>query len=443
VPVLDSVRSVQRFESVEAFFEEKGEPASTSRVCGFLVDPLLVSEAGRPRSGRRWNRQDWIRLAVIVWFVACWFVGSSRGRGDLEAFFELAYPSAAKVVRISDELHRAEAADGSVLGFVSAASASGYGGPLAVAVAVDPKGAVSSLSVVRHRETPAFVERLKRAKFLERLANRSYDDPIRLDDDVDGISGATYSSLALTQGVRRAVDAVAAGPLDLAVPNVVRRVVFGVPELVLIALFAVAVLQRRMRLEKKVRNRIRWATLLTGLVALGFVFNSPFVLAHINMVLVGYWPEWQTHLYWYILIIGLLLFKAKDEWNVYCYDFCPFGAAQDVLGLIGGAKSRKVRWSNVLLWAKRALITAAISLALLYRNPAFSSYEIFGTAFRLEGSNFQFALLAVMVFAAMFYSRPWCQYLCPLHRHGTEGLFDWCRRQVVTIWRRLRPKTAT
>jgi hypothetical protein len=44
-----------------------------------------------------------------------------------------------------------------------------------------------------------------------------------------------------------------------------------------------------------------------------------------------------------------------------------------------------------------------------------------------------------MVFAAMFYSRPWCQYLCPLHRHGTEGLFDWCRRQVATTWQKLRP----
>jgi len=402
-----------------------------------------VNEAGRASSRRRWSGHDWIRLGVVLWLAACWFIGSSRGRADLEPFFELAYPNAKQIVRISDELHRAEAADGSVLGFVSAASASGYGGPLAVAVAVDPEGAVASLSVVRHRETPAFVERLKRAKFLDRLASRSHDDPIRLDDDVDGVSGATYSSLALTQGVRRAVDAVAEGPLDLPVPIEERRVVFGAPELVLIALFAVAVAQRRIRVSKQLRNRIRWATLLTGLVALGFVFNSPFVLAHINMVLVGYWPEWQTHLYWYILIIGLLFFKAKDEWNVYCYDFCPFGAAQDVLGLIGGAKSRKVRWSNALLWAKRLLITAAISLALLYRNPAFSSYEVFGTAFRLEGSNFQFALLALIVFAAMFYSRPWCQYLCPLHRHGTEGLFNWCRRQVLTTWRTLRPKNAT
>lgn len=391
----------------------------------------------------RFDRRDWIRLAVVLWFVACWFIGSARGRPDLERFVELAYPGAHEVTRISDELHRVEAPDGGLLGFVSVGTASGYGGPLAVAVAVDPSGAVSSLSVVRHRETPSFFDRAMRAQFLQRLLGRSYSDPIELDGDVDGVSGATYTVLGFTQSVRRAVRAAADGPLGLEVPEEERRIVFGVPEVALIALFGVGIAQRRMRTRKQLRNRIRWATLLAGLVILGFLYNSPFVLAQLNMLLLGYWPEWQTHLYWYILIIGLLLFKAKDQWNLYCYDFCPFGAAQDVLGLVGGAKSHRVRWSNTLLWVKRGLVVAAISLALLYRNPGFTSYEIFGTMFRLEGSNFQFALLAIIVVASMFYSRPFCQYVCPLHRQGTEGFFDWCRNQVSNAWQKLRPARAS
>ncbi len=260
--------------------------------------------------------------------------------------------------------------------------------------------------------------------------------------DVDAVSGATYTSRALTQSVQEVVHKVARERLDRPVPADERRIVFGVPELILLGLFVVGITQRRIRVRKALRNQLRWATLLIGLVALGFVYNSPFVLAHINMVLIGYWPEWQTHLFWYILILGLLFFKATEEWNLYCYDFCPFGAAQDVLGLIGGAKSHSVRWSNSLIWAKRWLIAAAISLALFFRNPGLSSYEIFGTLFKLEGSNFQFALLAIIVLASMFYRRPWCQYLCPLHRYGTEGLLAWWRNQVLTTWRRLRPGSA-
>ena len=116
--------------------------------------------------------------------------------------------------------------------------------------------------------------------------------------------------------------------LELEVPPDKKRVVFGLSEIVLIALFTIAVSRRRIK--GKLSTVLRWTTLLGGLVFLGFLFNSPFVLAHINMVLIGYWPEWQTHLFWYILIIGLLLFKATEEWNVYCYDFCPFGALQEI-----------------------------------------------------------------------------------------------------------------
>jgi uncharacterized protein with FMN-binding domain len=401
-----------------------------------------MGEEGRPRPRRRWSRHDWVRLGIVPWFVACWFIGSARGQLDLNPFFALAWPEAAQTQKLTDDVYLARAADGSVLGYVGVQSASGYGGPLATAVAVDPEGQVRALSVVHHRETPAFFDRTIRGGILKRLTGMTHRDRIVLEDDVDGVSGATYTALALTQTVHRAVRAVAEGELGLPVPADERKVVFGVPEIVLIALFAVGIAQRRIRVRKQLRSRLRWATLLTGLVVLGFVYNRPFVLAHINMVLIGYWPEWQTHVYWYLLIVGLLLFKAKDEWNLYCYDFCPFGAAQDVLGQIGGAKSRPVRWSNGLLWAKRWLIAAAISLALIYRNPGFSSYEIFGTLFKLEGSSFQFALLAILVFASMFYSRPWCQYLCPLHRHGTEGLFDWCRKQGLTAWQRLRPRPA-
>jgi hypothetical protein len=53
------------------------------------------------------TRHDWIRLGILLWFVACWFIGSMRGQVDLDPFFELAYPEAAQVVKISDELHRA------------------------------------------------------------------------------------------------------------------------------------------------------------------------------------------------------------------------------------------------------------------------------------------------------------------------------------------------
>ena len=385
-----------------------------------------------------WRVQDGIRLAVVAWFILCWWIGFDRAGLNLQPFLEAAWPNAERFEEIGDNSFRVLAGGGEVMGYVTTGTASGYGGPLTVAVAMTPEGLVESAAVLEHRETPSFFRTVIDARFLGRLVGKTNSDPIVLGEDVDGVSGATYTSLALTQSVNRAARRIAGEWLALEVPPKTRQVLFGLPEIVLILLFTIAVARRRTK--GKLSSALRWTTLLGGLVFLGFMFNSPFVLAHINMVLIGYWPEWQTHLFWYILIIGLLLFKATEEWNVYCYDFCPFGALQEIAAKIGGAKPKKLRWSKVLLWAQRLLTLAAISLALIYRNPGLSSYEIFGTAFALEGSNFQFVLLAIILLSSLFLYRPWCRHLCPLHKNTTEGLFDNIRRIVRTAWQKLRQK---
>ena len=58
--------------------------------------------------------------------------------------------------------------------------------------------------------------------------------------------------------------------------------------------------------------------MLVGLFVLGFVYNAPITLAYIVKLVLGYWPQWQTNLYWYFLIGGIL-FGAG--WAVMGY--CP------------------------------------------------------------------------------------------------------------------------
>jgi uncharacterized protein with FMN-binding domain len=394
-----------------------------------------------PKPKQTWGTNELLAIAVVIWFVVCWFIGNNRAGLELDEFFELAYPNAERVERINDERFRVVGDDGNAIGYVATGTASGYGGPLRMAVAVTTDGKIASLAVVEHRETPAFVGRMRRSQLLDRLAQSTFSDSIVLEDDVDGVSGATYTSRAVTQSVSHAVHAIARDELNLTVPTENRQIAFGFPEILLIGLFAFAVIQRRF-LKGKQRKAARWITMIVGLVFLGFAFNSQFVLTHINMVLLGYWPAWHTHLFWYILIAGLLLFKARRDWNVYCYDFCPFGAAQDVLAQVGGAKPRKVKWPRLLLWLQRGLVILAVSLALIYRNPSFTSFEIFGTMFRLTGSNYQFVLMAIIVLLSLFLYRPWCRYLCPLHKNTMEGLFDRTRKNLKKLWLSLRPQPA-
>jgi NosR/NirI family nitrous oxide reductase transcriptional regulator len=231
---------------------------------------------------------------------------------------------------------------------------------------------------------------------------------------VDGVTGATYSCRAIIDSARKATRKVAARELGFSLPpEPSPKIQFGFSEAVLIVLFGFGIVGRLRRFKYK--KTARWISMLVGLAVLGFVYNRPLTIVWINRLLLGFWPTWQTHLYWFILIGGILFIYSTDNKNPYCEWFCPFGATQECLGMVGGAKVHiPTRTHNLLRWGQRSLALAAIVIALVFRNPGISSYEVFGAFFRLIGSNFLFVLLGIVLVASLFIRRPWCSYLCPL-----------------------------
>ena len=63
---------------------------------------------------------------------------------------------------------------------------------------------------------------------------------------------------------------------------------------------------------------------------------------------------------------------------------------------------------------QRALTLGVVVAALVFRNPVLAQYEITGTLFGLTGTWWQFALLAAVLIASLFWVRPWCLILCPI-----------------------------
>ncbi|HEC43296.1 MAG TPA: FMN-binding protein [Bacteroides sp.] len=386
----------------------------------------------RKRKPFKWKTRDTLVLVVSVLFVISWIIGKQNFKAYVDPFFELAWPEAESYEYVTEDHARVIDGEGQVVGYMAKGTGEGYGGPLTMGVAVDTFGNVKSLAVLEYRETPGFFQKVLKTGILQNLAQRDVYDSVPYMQLIDVVTGATMSSRALAESVESAVRVTGSQSFSIIQEPKAKDILFGLPEIVLLALFIIAVLRRKV-FGGKTGKILRWITLISGLIFIGFVLNRPFVLAHINMVLLGYWPDWHVHIYWYILIAGLFLFKAKEEWNTYCYDFCPFGACQEVLAQIGGAKNRAVEWPRLLLWLQRTLAIAAVFMALLFRNPGFSSFEIFGTLFDLNGSNYQFALLAIILLLSLFIYRPWCTYLCPLHKNAMEGLFDRIRKNTQSI----------
>jgi uncharacterized protein with FMN-binding domain len=369
---------------------------------------------------------------AILTIILAYYYGLNRQQADVLPALQQAQPAADRFTPLSNTMFTAHLG-GEVIGYVSIGTAGGYGGPLALAVSVDKAGTVTGYAIIDQKETPVFLQQVQRSNYKERLVGKSFKDPIDIDEDIDRISGATVTSQAIAEAVRKATRQVASERLNLPVEiESPPKIKFGLPELTLLALFALGFFAHRRRF--KFTKQARWISLIIGLLVLGFWLNRPLTIANINQLLLGYWPAWQTNLYWYILIGGVLFVFTADNKNPYCEWFCPFGAAQECMGVLGDAKVRSAgKFKAALKWGQRGLAWLAIVLALVFRNPGLSSYEVFGTLFDLVGSTFQFAVLGIVMISSLFIKRPWCTYLCPLR--PVDEFIRMVRRWLVELWK--------
>ena len=109
------------------------------------------------------------------------------------------------------------------------------------------------------------------------------------------------------------------------------------------------------------------------------------------------------------------------------------------MGVVGKAKLYSPgRYRQFFSWLRRGLVWFAIIVALLFRSPGLTSYEIFGTLFSLLGTNSQFSLLVIVLVASLFIKRPWCTYLCPID--PVVEFIRMARKWIIEIWQTIKPK---
>lgn len=212
---------------------------------------------------------------------------------------------------------------------------------------------------------------------------------------------------------------------------------FGIPEITLLGLYAAGYFGHKLHRATWTR-RIRWLTLIVGMIVIGFVYTAPFTISQVVTLLSGYWPDWHNNLYWYLLIGGILFVTTVDAKNPYCSWFCPFGAVQECLAQITKAKLYRPRqWSGFFKWLQRGLAFTAVILGLAFRRPGIAGYEPFATLFDLRGTTVQWIFLALILLASLVMYRPFCNYLCPL-----DPVYDFIRegrralREAWQAWKK-------
>jgi NosR/NirI family nitrous oxide reductase transcriptional regulator len=389
-----------------------------------------------PNISRRAKYVDvFLAIGVAAVLFAAWLIGFWRSESDIEPFLQQVFPMADGFTTAAGGTYAALRNDSTKpLGYVGIGTAEGYGGELKVAVGVSTEGSILSSVVISHRETASFYQRVQEKGLLRSLAGKSAAEDFVVSRDVNGVTGATVTSRALADASRRAARFVSEKVLSIPMPaEPAPHIQFGWPEIVLILFFLSGLASRGQKFPWK--RAFRFVMLLAGLVIIGFVLNKPLNLVIINKMIVGAWPALETNLYWYILLLGFLLFILIAGMNHYCTGFCPFGAAQELLSRIGGGRPPSYRLNMFFRWVQRGLTLILVVLALIFRNPSANNYEVSGALFQLIGSSFHFGLLGAVIIASLFIQRFWCRGLCPVR--PVADLLLWLRRGVM------RSKTAS
>jgi len=383
----------------------------------------------------RFQREKSLILLTFLLILTAWLIGHFRADTDI---LQVAYEVVPGAARIEQEgmLFKAYNAAGEIIGYAAAGEASGYGGPIRVLVGMDPSGSITGIRVYENRETPGFFRLVQSSGYLDQFNGKDLTANLQPGGDLDAISGATVSAEAIAASARQAVRVIADSALHRDMPPEQHSIIFGIPELTLLALFAAAYFSRKLKKPKQ-KTTARKLTLWVGLIVLGFIYTAPLTISQIIALLSGYLPDWQGNLYWYFLIGGTLYFSATESNNLYCAYFCPFGAFQEILGSVSGAKTYRPReLRGFLTWLPRILALAAVLLGLVLRQPGVAGYEPFATLFDMRGTLLEWILLGLTILASLLLYRPFCTYLCPID--PVTGIIAASRRVLQEAWKHRR-----
>lgn len=294
----------------------------------------------------------------------------------------------------------------------------GFNAHVPVAVALDMAGRIQKVRILpHHEETPAFAARVNRVQFLDQFRGKGCTDPIVLGADVDGVTGATWTCLGVTDAVRLSAARVRDGILGVPAPMAASpgwESWFQWSHLAVLALAVSAIAAQLCGLRW-----LRYVVLAAAFLILGVWLKTFFSVKQVLDIATLEIPSVSRHASWYILG-AVALVSPLFLGRIYCAHLCPFGALTEALGrlfrspiTISPTRDRKLR---------RIKYGVLIALAVLYavaRRPGVLHVEPFADVFMLPflGQEREvitrMAWLAFLAVASVLVFRFFCRYLCP------------------------------
>ena len=300
----------------------------------------------------------------------------------------------------------------------------GYGGPVPLKIHIKD-GRVAAVEAEPNAESPDFFNRVK--ELLNHWQNKSVDEA--LAEEVDAVSGATFSSRAIIANMQRGLayakqhgqwgEDGSVGALGTSAPPIVGSVSNSVgaletsapPIVALIVVLLGAVVplfynNRRLHLVQLAVNVV-----VLGLWTGTFVSYTLFLRIFAGGVSLSAIGALAAPL---LMLIVALIYPLAGRSGHYCANICPFGSAQELAGKLSRRKLRITPRVLKLLSVLRNLLWGVLMVLLLTGTcTAWIDYELFTAFLYSSASVWVTVLAALFLVLSVWVPRPYCRFVCP------------------------------
>lgn len=79
----------------------------------------------------------------------------------------------------------------------------GYNGPITILIGLNKTGYLSGISIIDHKENIAIADEIREESFINQFKNKNLNDPFKVSQDIQGITGATITVKRLSEIVKK------------------------------------------------------------------------------------------------------------------------------------------------------------------------------------------------------------------------------------------------
>ena len=318
----------------------------------------------------------------------------------------------------------------------------GYGGPVPLKIHIKD-GRVAAVEAEPNAESPDFFNRAK--ELLNHWQNKSVDEA--LAEEVDAVSGATFSSRAIIANMQRGLayaqkrgqwsEEGSVGALETSAPPIVGGEDGSVGALGTSAPPIVGSGGNSVgALETGASPIVALVVVLLGAVVPLFYNTRRLHLVQlaVNVVVLGLWTGTFVSYTLFLrifaggvslsaigalaapllMLIVALIYPLAGRSGHYCANICPFGSAQELAGKLSRRKLRITPRVLKLLSVLRNLLWGVLMALLLTGTcTAWIDYELFTAFLYSSASVWVIVLAALFLVLSVWVPRPYCRFVCP------------------------------